>query len=184
MPISSMACAVDGEMCESVMMWSTSFVSTILLKPRRPNLDESASTMVFCTVCIITRLRLASIMLVVVMPKSRSMPSTPINNLLQEKSLNADSAYLPTTDKLLWRRIPPSSMMSTLWSRMRATSSDAVITVSLSVVWMLRANAWTVVPDAMRMESRGVTSCAAAAPMSRFSYTYSRSFSLTFLFSL
>ena len=63
MPISSMACAVDGEMCESVMMWSTSFVSTILLKPRRPNLDESASTMVFCAVCIITRLRLASIML-------------------------------------------------------------------------------------------------------------------------
>ena len=73
-----------------------------------------------------------------------------------------------------------------LWSlaRMRATSSDAVITVSLSDVWMLRANACTVVPEAMRMESRGVISCAAAAPMSRFSSTYNRSFSLTFLFSL
>ena len=57
---------------------------------------------------VITRLRLASIILVVVMPKSRSMPSTPINSLLHEKSANMFSAYFPTTDRLLCRNMPPS----------------------------------------------------------------------------
>ena len=33
-------------MRESVMMWSTSSISAILLKPLRPNLEESASTIV------------------------------------------------------------------------------------------------------------------------------------------
>lgn len=46
-PISSMRRAVEGGILESVMIWSMSSISAILLKPRRPNLEESASTIVF-----------------------------------------------------------------------------------------------------------------------------------------
>ena len=68
--------------------------------------------MVFCAVCIMTLLRSASRMSVVVMPKSRSMPSTPRKSLLHENSDSGDSAYLPTTDRLLMRSDPPSCTMS------------------------------------------------------------------------
>lgn len=43
-------------------------MSQILLNPRRPNFDESASTITFCTEAIICLCRLASMWLVVVTP--------------------------------------------------------------------------------------------------------------------
>ena len=120
---------------------------------------------------IITRLRLASIMSVVVIPKSKSIPSTPRKSLLHEKSASAASAYLPTTDRLLCRKIPPNSIMSILRSfdKMMATCSEAVITVSLSVVWIQRAKACMVVPDAIKMESFFAIKLAACIPISLFS---------------
>ena len=52
-PRSSTATRSFCEMPASVMMMSISSVFPILAKPRLPNLLESASTMVFCAVCII-----------------------------------------------------------------------------------------------------------------------------------
>ena len=150
------------------------------------NLEESASTIVFWAVCIMTRLRLASIMLVVVIPKSRSIPSTPMNNLLHEKSANIFSAYFPTTDRLLCRNIPPSRMIYMFFSLARIfdTSMEAVMTVNSSTGTMLRASACMVVPDAICIESLGAMRLAAFIPISLFSSTYSFSFSLTFLLSI
>ena len=112
MPSSSMERATAGETWLSVIIVSTSSIPQIRAKPRRPNLLESASTTVFCAVRIILRLSSASRMSVVEMPKSRSMPSTPKKNLLNEQLSRILSAYSPTTERLLWRTTPPNCMMS------------------------------------------------------------------------
>ena len=137
--------------------------------------------MVFCAVCIMARFISASRMSVVEMPNSRSMPSTPRNSLLNENPESIISAYLPTTERLVWRTRPPSCMRSMVSSgaKSSATCSEAVTTVRRLSGWMFRAKAWMVVPDASTMESLGVISLAASMPMSRFSSMLSFSFSVT-----
>lgn len=44
----------------------------------------------------------------VVSPKSRSIPSTPINSLEQVRLSNACAAKSPMTEKELFRNVPPS----------------------------------------------------------------------------
>ena len=77
MPISSIACAIDWEMPESVIITSMQSKLQILPNPRRPNLEESARMMVRNDASIIFLLRTASSILEFVIPYSRSMPSTP-----------------------------------------------------------------------------------------------------------
>lgn len=107
MPISSRRKAVEGGMRESVMMWSTSSISAILLKPLRPNLEESASTIV-----------LGSLHHYAVEARFHHIGSGDAEvevdavyadkQLAARKSANMFSAYFPTTDRLLCRNMPPS----------------------------------------------------------------------------
>ena len=90
-PASSMLFATDGEIPESVMMTSTWSSVQIFPNPLFPNLEESASSM-----------------FEVVSPKSRSIPSTPINSLEQVRLSNACAAKSPMTEKELLRNVPPS----------------------------------------------------------------------------
>ena len=62
------------------------------------------------------------------------------------------------------------------------TCSDAEITVRRWIGRMQRAKAWTVVPEAMIIESSRVISLAAALPMAIFCDGMSFSFSLTVRF--
>ena len=131
-PSSLILWAIFSVILESVMIWSISSILAISLKPRRRNFDESARTIVFCAVRIIALVSDASRISVVVIPKSRSMPSTTRNSLLHENSSRGCSANLPTTDRLLSRSEPPSCIMSiaSLSARMSDTCSEAEITVS------------------------------------------------------
>ena len=114
-------------------------------------------------------------------PNSKSMPSTPRYNLLKAQFFRMSSLYSPTTERELWRTIPPSCMMSIFSCSVRIslTCSDADTTVSRPIGTMLRARAWTVVPEAKMMESLVVMSLAASRPISVFCSVKSFSFSFT-----
>lgn len=100
--------ATDGEIPESVMMTSTWSSVQIFPNPLFPNLEESARTIVRSEAAIIRWLSRASSMFEVVSPKSRSIPSTPINSLEQVRLSNACAAKSPMTEKELLRNVPPS----------------------------------------------------------------------------
>lgn len=106
MPISSILLATNCGILASVMMMSTSSSPLIFAKPRRPNLLESAKTMVFYAAFIILLFSSASRMSVVEIPKSRSIPSTPKKSFVNEQPRSISMLYCPTTDTLLWRTIP------------------------------------------------------------------------------
>ena len=163
------------------MMRSTASRSQILLNPRRPNFELSASTTTFCAALIIASFSDASSMLVVVSPNSVSMPSTPTNSLLQLKLRSIASAKGPTTDTELLRVMPPSWRTSTsaCCERIWVTGTAAVMTVRRPTGLISRARKAIVVPEAMMIESSCEISSAAAAPMARFSATFFFSFSLT-----
>ena len=163
------------------MMRSTASRSQILLNPRRPNFELSASTTTFCAALIIAPFSDASSMLVVVSPNSVSMPSTPTNSLLQLKLRSIDSAKGPTTETELLRVMPPSWMTSTsaCCERICVTGTAAVMTVRRPTGLISRARKAIVVPEAMMIESSCDTRAAAAAPIARFSATFFFSFSLT-----
>lgn len=77
MPISSIACVVVREMPESVIIISIQSKLHIFSNPRRPNLEESARIMVRNDASIIFLLRIAFSIFELVIPCSKSIPSTP-----------------------------------------------------------------------------------------------------------
>jgi len=82
-PISSIDCAIALDIPESVMMTSTRLRSQILPKPLRPNFEESANMIVRREASIIFLFRLASAIFELVIPCSKSIPSTPKKSLEQ-----------------------------------------------------------------------------------------------------
>ena len=160
---------------------STSSSPLIFANPRRPNLLESAKTMVFCAAFIILLFSSASRMSVVEIPKSRSIPSTPKKSFVNEQPRSISILYCPTTDTLLWRTMPPSWIISilSLAAKVIVAWRLAETIVSLLSEWILQANAWIVVPDARMIESSFTSSLTASAPMSCFSSAFSFSFSFT-----
>lgn len=106
-PASSMLFATDGEIPESVMMtstWSSVQFSRILFS-RIWKSRQGRSFVVRRDHTLVSR---ASSMFEVVSPKSRSIPSTPINSLEQVRLSNACAAKSPMTEKELLRNVPPS----------------------------------------------------------------------------
>ena len=179
MPRSSMLWTILSGTPASVIMRSTSFIDAILLKPLRRNFEESARTMVFCAVRIITRLsRLAHIgggdseIEVDAVDAKKELAAREIRQLrlgIPAHHRHGCVAHHPAKLNDLH-----SLVMSENHRRGQRCRNHRKAMYRL----MQRAKACTVVPDAMIMESSFVINDAAYCPIMFFSSVASFSFSL------
>jgi hypothetical protein len=89
--------------------------------PRRSNLLLSANTTMVCAVSIIFWFKVASAKFDIDIPKSTSIPSTPIKSILHDMSSKTLSAFAPATDDELGLMRPPNCSTSTFGRLLNST---------------------------------------------------------------